>query len=79
MQMSTQKMAGGRSLDKNYGQLSGHIPKRKIKAFKIAVTTQETTIAEAMEQAIDLWLAAVEAGNELPPVDERFDKRRSDT
>lgn len=78
MQGTTKEMAGGRSLDKNYGQLTGHIPKHKIKAFKIGVTTQETTISEALEQAVDLWLAAVEAGDELPEVDERVDKRRVD-
>ena len=79
MLTSTHGMAGGRSLDKNYGQLSGHVPKHKIKAFKIAITTEETTISEAMEQAVDLWLRAVEAGEKLPPVDERTDKRRSDS
>lgn len=78
MKVTTEHMAGGRSLDKNYGQLTGHIPKHKIKAFKIGVTTQETTISEALEQAIDLWLAAVEREEELPKVDERVDKRRAE-
>ena len=78
MPLTTHDMAGGRSLDKNYGQLTGHIPKHKIKAFKIGVTTEETTISEALEQAVDLWLAAVERGEELPTVDERVDKRRAE-
>ena len=78
MQVNVQEMAGGRSLDPNYKQISGHIPKEKLLAFKIAIAAKETTLSEALEQAIDLWLIAVERGNELPKVQERVDKRKAE-
>lgn len=78
MQEKAVEMAGGRSLDPNYKQVSGHVPKEKLLNFKIAIASEETTLSEALEQSIDLWLAAVERGDELPKVQERVDKRRVD-
>ena len=77
-QLQERKMAGGRSLDPNYKQVSGHIPKDKLLKFKVEIAQQETTLSEALEQAVDLWIDAVERGDELPETRERIDKRRSD-
>ena len=77
MQLEISKMPGGRSQDPRYGQLSGHIPKSLIKTFKIAVAGMETTISEALEQSVRLWLEKVENGDNLPEIEERLDQRRT--
>ncbi|MEO0985983.1 MAG: hypothetical protein AAFY20_10575 [Cyanobacteria bacterium J06639_14] len=76
-QLQSQAMAGGRSQDPNYKQVSGHIPKDKLLKFKVVIAQQETTLSEALEQAVDLWILAVERGDDLPELMERVDKRRS--
>lgn len=43
--------------DPNYAQVSGHIPKDKALEFKIACTRKQISQSEALEEAIDKWLA----------------------
>ena len=70
-------MAGGRSLDKNYRQISAYVPRDLHLEFKLTVTRQDTTISEAIEQAVRLWIEHVKDGKELPDVQERADQRFS--
>lgn len=80
MQSQTlQAMPGGKKDDPNYGQVVGHVPKDLIKRFKMEILNQETTISEALEQGILLWLAVAEQGGELPETQERIDRRRADS
>lgn len=46
--------------DPNYAQVSGHIPKDKALEFKIACTRRQISQSEALEEAVDKWLAAQE-------------------
>jgi hypothetical protein len=43
--------------DPNYAQVSGHIPKDKALEFKVACTRKQISQSEALEEAIDKWLA----------------------
>ena len=72
-------MPGGKKEDPNYGQIVGHVPKDLIKRFKMEILNQETTISEALEQGILLWLSIAEQGDELPETQERIDRRRVDS
>lgn len=46
--------------DPNYAQVSGHIPKDKALEFKIACTRKQISQSEALEEAVDKWLATQE-------------------
>lgn len=43
--------------DPNYAQVSGYLPKELVLQFKIACTAKEVSITDALEQAVQLWLA----------------------
>lgn len=45
-----------RRRDPNYEQVTGHIPKPLAKQFKVFCTENGTTIAEALETAVQLFL-----------------------
>ena len=77
MKLEISNMPGGRSQDPRYGQLSGHMPKSLIKTFKVTVAGMETTLSEALEQSVMLWLEKVENGDNLPAIEERLDQRRT--
>ena len=54
-------MAGGKRDNPKYAQVSGFIPKELALQFKATCMLQETTQSEAIENAVRLWLAQVQA------------------
>jgi hypothetical protein len=66
MEPELEPMAGGKRDDPNYSQVSGFIPKKLALRFRATCAMQETTHSEALEQAVEWWILAAEAG-ELPP------------
>ena len=56
-----ESMAGGKRDDPKYAQVSGFIPKDLALQFKATCMLQETTQSEALENAVRLWLAQVQA------------------
>lgn len=73
--MNDLTMAGRRS-DPNYSQVYAYIPKELVIEFKVALARNELSMAEALEQAVRLWLERMEKGLPLPEVQERVDQRR---
>lgn len=56
-----ESMAGGKRENPKYAQVSGFIPKELALQFKATCMLQETTQSEALENAVRLWLAQVQA------------------
>lgn len=56
-----ESMAGGKRENPKYAQVSGFIPKDLALQFKATCMLQETTQSEALENAVRLWLAQVQA------------------
>ena len=56
-QLGIDSMAGGKREDPDYSQVSGYIPKKLALKFKAACTMRETTQSDALEKAIQAWLA----------------------
>jgi len=51
-------MPGGKKEDPRYAQLSGHIPKELALRFKAECALQSKTISTALEEAVQMWMAA---------------------
>jgi len=56
-------MAGGKRDDPTYLQISGYVPKEVGLQFKATCTLQEVSQSEALEEAIQEWLAKVKASS----------------
>lgn len=50
-------MAANRRSDPDYSQVSGYVKKEVALQFKATCTLQEISQAEALEEALALWLA----------------------
>ncbi|MBD2074337.1 hypothetical protein H6F86_10655 [Phormidium sp. FACHB-592] len=61
MSEGLESMAGGKRDDPKYAQVSGFIPKELALQFKATCMLQETTLSEALENAVRLWLAQIQA------------------
>jgi len=55
-------MAASRRADPDFLQVSGYIKKDVALRFKAACTMQEVSQAEAMEEALELWLQRKKQG-----------------
>jgi hypothetical protein len=54
-------MAGGKREDPNYLQVGGYVPRELGLRFKANCTLRQMSQSEALEEAIQLWLAAKQA------------------
>ncbi len=55
--MRSESMAASRRADPDFAQVSGYVKKDVALKFKAECTMQEVSQAEALEEAIQLWLA----------------------
>ncbi len=62
----TQKPVVTKRDDPNFAQVSGYIAKDKALEFKVACTRRQISQSEALEEAVDKWLASQ---NEPPASD----------